>query len=129
MSLAENFLPSKTFKTICGTPGFMAPEIFSNDPYDENIDDRILLSDIYELKWVRKMLSTQEITPLLPRNPTVDDYLQEYHNLIKRDFKSMLSSNNILLQMIRNIMIILPMLKSIKFKAKNFRCLFGKIIK
>ena len=37
-SLAENFLPSKTFKTICGTPGFMAPEIFSNEPYDENID-------------------------------------------------------------------------------------------
>ena len=50
-------------------------------------DDRVLLSDIYELKWVKKMLSTHEITPLLHRISTADDYLKEDSGLIKRDFK------------------------------------------
>jgi len=37
-SLADNFFSLKTFKAICGTPGFMAPEIFSGNGYDEKVD-------------------------------------------------------------------------------------------
>ena len=37
-SLAENFNKSKTFNLVCGTPGFMAPEIFTMEGYDEKVD-------------------------------------------------------------------------------------------
>ena len=36
-SLAE-FYKHKSLRTKCGTPGFMAPEIFNNDVYDERVD-------------------------------------------------------------------------------------------
>ena len=37
-SLAEKLNQSKKFKLICGTPGFMAPEIFNLEGYDEKVD-------------------------------------------------------------------------------------------
>ena len=36
-SLAEHF-PSKRMNTVCGTPGFMAPEMFTEEEYDEKVD-------------------------------------------------------------------------------------------
>ena len=36
-SLAE-FYKHKALRTKCGTPGFMAPEIFNNEIYDERVD-------------------------------------------------------------------------------------------
>lgn len=36
-SLAE-FYKNKSLSTKCGTPGFMAPEIFNNEKYDERVD-------------------------------------------------------------------------------------------
>ena len=37
-SLAEEFFPNKKFNALCGTPGFMAPEILNGDQYDEKVD-------------------------------------------------------------------------------------------
>ena len=36
-SLAE-FYKNKSLTVKCGTPGFMAPEIFENEVYDERVD-------------------------------------------------------------------------------------------
>ena len=36
-SLAEYF-HEKKLNAICGTPGYMAPEIFTEDEYDEKVD-------------------------------------------------------------------------------------------
>lgn len=37
-SLAQKFTKTKTFDLICGTPGFMAPEVFTKEGYDEKVD-------------------------------------------------------------------------------------------
>jgi len=37
-SLADMFSPNKKINSFCGTPGFMAPEIFSGNHYDEKVD-------------------------------------------------------------------------------------------
>lgn len=37
-TLAINFENNKNIKLKCGTPGFMAPEIFSGEHYDERVD-------------------------------------------------------------------------------------------
>ena len=37
-SLAEKTNQKQKFKLVCGTPGFMAPEIFTSEGYDEKID-------------------------------------------------------------------------------------------
>ena len=37
-TLAINFENNKNIKLKCGTPGFMAPEIFSGEPYDKRVD-------------------------------------------------------------------------------------------
>ena len=48
-SLAEKFHSSKTFDLICGTPGFMAPEIFTSEGYDERVDIYSLGLVLYSL--------------------------------------------------------------------------------
>ena len=61
-------------------------------------EDRITLSEIYELKWRKRMqncASLLEQNPNQPINSTFDDYLQENEScLIKRDFSSNLSVSN-----------------------------------
>jgi len=37
-SLADDFSNNKKFTLECGTPGFMAPEIFTGEAYDEKVD-------------------------------------------------------------------------------------------
>ena len=37
-TLAVNFHHNRNINLRCGTPGFMAPEIFSGEPYDEKVD-------------------------------------------------------------------------------------------
>jgi len=37
-SLAEEVIPNQKFKALCGTPGFMAPEILNGEHYDEKVD-------------------------------------------------------------------------------------------
>ena len=48
-SLAESFHQTKTFKKISGTPGFMAPEIFTSKGYNEKVDVYSLGVILYSL--------------------------------------------------------------------------------